>query len=93
MSIRLSLRPIHPLLLAALFLLPCPYLTHAQTPNTGSGASLQAGALSISLHVSDHHFNGLQIRDAISHRTLNLPRGLRPGAQEQHAAPFHRHAR
>jgi hypothetical protein len=74
MSIRHSLRPINAPLLAALLVLPClrPCLAqaHAQTRNA---ASLQAGALSISVHVGNRHFNGLQIRDAISQRTLDLP--------------------
>jgi hypothetical protein len=72
MSILRSLRPINALSLAALLVLPCDCLAHAQTPASGNGASLQAGALSISAHVSNHHFNGLQVSDAISHRTLDV---------------------
>ena len=62
MSILRSLRPINALSMAALLVLPC--LAHAQTTASGNGASLQAGALSMSAHVSNHHFNGLQVSDA-----------------------------
>jgi hypothetical protein len=73
MSIRLSLRPINTLLLAAALVLLCASLARAQASASHMGTSLQAGALSVSVHVSDDHFAGIQVRDAISRRTLDLP--------------------
>jgi hypothetical protein len=84
MSNRLSLRPISTLFLAALFVLPCKCFTHAQTSSSSNGTTLQAGALSVSAGVSDHHFAGLQVHDTLSRRTLNVhedgPHGARARA-------------
>jgi hypothetical protein len=73
MSIRLSLRPVNALVLAVTFVLPNSCPLRAQDSAAHNGTSLQAGDLSVSVHVSGHHFNGLQVRDAISHRTFDLP--------------------
>jgi hypothetical protein len=47
-------------------------LAHAQAPSANN-ILLSAGDLSAHVHIADHHFAGLQIRDTISHRTLNIP--------------------
>jgi hypothetical protein len=71
MPIRHFPRTLSTLTAAAFIALPCTPLACAQ--EAAPAKVLTAGAISISVHVANHHLAGLQVHDSISHRTLNLP--------------------
>jgi hypothetical protein len=59
--------------LSAAAFLALPWGTVARAQAVAPARALSAGALSISVHLANHHFAGMQVHDAISHRTISLP--------------------